>query len=162
MLILKQKFIILVLLFGFIILFVNEAFVFAAANVEITGGNVGLTISTASAGEEPDPSTDDITGLLYYATAAVSYKITVKTDLVSPQFTLKVLAKNIQTGGSGSGGSAQTQVTINTTDQELIRDILKGKLSAPHSCDLEYNASASVSQGTGSDVHTITYTIIEQ
>ena len=157
---LKRKLIIIILLFSFVAMFVNKAH---SQGVGITGGDVTLIISTATAGQEPDPVTDEVTGLRYYATAP-RHKITVKTSLSSQKFTLTVEARNIVTGGDGgaSGGTAQGVVTLNTTPQDFIRDIKKGTLAEPHTCTLKYTASATVSQGTGSDVHTITYTIVKQ
>jgi len=159
---LKRKFIILILLFSFVAIFANKAH---SQSVEITGVDVSLTISTATAGQDPDPVTDVATGLRYYA-AAGPHKITVKTSLSSQNFTLTVKAINIVTGGDGgaSGGNDQGVVTLSTTprDFDFIRDIKKGTSGVPHTCTLKYTASATVSQGTGSDVHTITYTIVKQ
>lgn len=161
----KRKLIILILLFSFIAIFANKVY---CQGVEITGGDVTLTISTATAGQEPDPVTDEVTGLRYYAIAPTQkHKITVKTSLSSQNFTLTVEAINIVTGGGGgasgaSGGTAQGVVTLSTTPQDFIRDIEKGTLGVSHTCTLKYTASATVSQGTGSDVHTITYTIVRQ
>ncbi|MCK4533132.1 hypothetical protein KAU39_05045, partial [bacterium] len=76
--------------------------------------------------------------------------------------TLMVLVKNIQTGGSGSGGIAQSQITLSTTDQDVIMGVTGGTLANPHTCTLEYTASATAAQGTGNDVNTITYTIVKQ
>jgi len=157
---LKRKFIILILLFSFVVVFANKAH---SQSVKITGGDVTLTISTATAGQEPDPVTDVATGLRYYA-AAPKHTITVKTSLSSQNFTLTVEAINIVTGGDGgaSGGTAQGVVTLSTTPQVFIIDIKKGTSEVPHTCTLKYTASVTVSQGTGSDVHTITYTIVKQ
>ena len=156
----KRKILILILLFSFIAIFANKVY---CQGVEITGGDVTLTISTATAGQEPDSVTDEATGLRYYATAP-KHKITVKTSLSSQNFTLTVEAINIVTGGDGgaSGGTAQGVVTLSTTPRVFIIDIKKGTSEVPHTCTLKYTASATVSQGTGSDVHTITYTIVKQ
>ncbi|MCK5534198.1 hypothetical protein KAI68_03705 [bacterium] len=155
----KKVFIISILLCWFFI-FPRGIFVFAAS-LSVTGGDIVLTISTAVAGGNPDPVTSEVNGLSYWANPQ-TYKITAKTSLVAPLFTLRVLAKNVQTGGSGSGGTAQAQITLSTTDQDIILGTTRGVLANPHTCILEYTASATAVQGTGSDVHIITYTIIRQ
>lgn len=155
----KRKFIILILLFSLVAISADKVY---CQDVEITGGNVLLNISTCTTGGQPDPVVDESTGLRYFATL-INHKITVKTSLSSQNFTLTVEAINIGTSGDGgSGGSAQGVVTLSTTFQDLIRGIEEGTLLLPHECTLRYTASATVSQGTGSDVHTITYTIVAQ
>jgi len=158
----KKKIIVLILLFGLIALFANKVY---CQDVEITGGDVLLNISACTAGGQPEPVTNEITGLTYqYVTLLLPllYTITVETNLPATQFTLKVEAVSLS---SASAGSAQGEVTLlnNTVSYDLITDIEGGTLVAPqHTCTLKYTASATVSQGTGSDVHTITYTIVKQ
>jgi len=164
----KKKIIVLILLFGLITLFENKVY---CQSIEITGMEpITLTISTATAGGQPDdPDPDESTGLTYNGnplSPLTNYKITVKTNLSPPKFTLKVEAVSLISGLLGSAGNAQPEVTLSTTDptdptgQVLITGIQYGL--TPHTCTLKYTASATVAKGTGTDFHTITYTITQQ
>jgi len=121
----------------------------AINEVAISGGNLTLTINSSSAGADPDDASDSTTTDLSWTTNEASKKITVETDLVSPTYTLEVTASSV-TGGTSAG-----QVTPTTTAQDFVTGIS----TTTGSCDLSYNASATASDGTGSDAHTITYTI---
>jgi hypothetical protein len=114
----------------------------------IAGGNITLTISTATAGSDPDNATNT-TCTLAWTTNEASKKITVATSEAAPTFTLRVLATGV------SGGTAAAQVTLSTT----ATDFVTGVATTTGGCTLSYTASATAAQGTGSDVHTITYTI---
>lgn len=117
----------------------------------ITGGNLTLTINTATAGQEPDDAVDNTTCDLDWTTNQASKKITVETNLAAPTFTLKALAQNV------NGGTAATEVTLSTTPTNFVTDVA----TTTGGCDLQYTASATAAQGTGSDVHTVTYTLTD-
>lgn len=158
----KRNILFLILLIGIVVMFANKIY---CQGISITGGNVSLTISTATAGEEPDSVYNTDTGLNYWGIYwnPARYKITAKTNLSSPKFTLTVEAIQIVTSTSGYipvGGTAQGEVTLSTTAQSIITDLKEGRSWNPHSCTLRYTTSATLSQGTGTDFHTITYTII--
>ena len=121
----------------------------AINELAITGANLTLTINNATAGSEPDDATDSTTCDLLWTTNQASKKITVATSLASPNFTLKVVAQNV------SGGSAASEVTLSTTAQDLVTAIA----TTIGDCDLAYTVSATAADGTGSDIHTVTYTI---
>ena len=125
------------------------ATVSAINEVAIVGGNLTLTINTATAGSNPDDATDNTTCDLNWTTNEVGKKITVATNLVSPTFTLAVVAQNV------TGGTAAPSVTLSTT----ATDFVTGIATTTGTSDLSYTASATAAQGTGSDVHTVTYTI---
>ncbi len=114
----------------------------------LTGGDITLTISTATAGQEPDPATNTACTLAW-TTNQADRKITVATNLASPTFTLKVLAQSV------SGGSAAPEVTLTNTATDFVTGVAK----TIGGCTLGYTASATAAQGTGSDVHTVTYTL---
>jgi hypothetical protein len=114
----------------------------------LTGGNITLTISTATAGQEPDPATNTACTLAW-TTNQANRKITVATNLASPTFTLKVLAQSV------TGGSAAPEVTLTNTATDFVTGVAK----TIGGCTLGYTASATAAQGTGSDVHTVTYTL---
>jgi hypothetical protein len=117
----------------------------------ISGGNITLTINTASAGSEPDDAVDNTTCDLAWTTNQATKKITAETDLAAPTFALKVLAQNV------TGGTAAAEVTLSTT----ATDFVTGVATTTGGCDLQYTASATAAQGTGSDVHTVTYTLTD-
>jgi hypothetical protein len=72
----------------------------------ITGGDLILTINTATAGQEPDDAVDNTTCDLDWTTNEATKKITVETDLLAPAFALKVVAQNV------TGGTAAAEVTL--------------------------------------------------
>jgi hypothetical protein len=109
---------------------------------------ITLKISTATAGQEPDAVYDE-TCTLEWTTNEASKKITAETDLAEQKFTLKVLATNV------TGGAAAPEVTLSTT----ATDFVTGVAETTGGCTLKYTASATAAQGTGSDAHTVTYTI---
>jgi hypothetical protein len=118
--------------------------------------NVTLTVTTATAGSDPNQVSDNTTSNLSWTTNAKANtkKITVKTSLAAPAHTLKLLAQNIAGTGS-SPGTAAAEVTLSTIDRDLITGILK---TAAH-CDLRYTAIALAAEGDDDDLHTITFTI---
>ncbi len=117
----------------------------------ITGGALILTINTATAGSDPDDATDATTCDLNWTTNDVGKKITVATNIAAPAFALKVLAQNV------SGGTAAAEVTLSTT----ATDFVTGIATTIGTCDLGYTASATAADGSGSDVHTVTYTLTD-
>lgn len=123
----------------------------AINEVALSGGNITLTVNTATAGSEPDAATDNTSCDLLWTTNETSKKITVATDQGSPTFTLKVVAQNV------SGGTAASEVTLSTSAQDFVT----GVGTTTGSCDLSYTVSATASDGTGSDVHTVTYTLTD-
>lgn len=122
----------------------------AINELAITGGDLTLIINTATAGQEPDDAVDNTTCDLDWTTNEATKKITVQTNLAAPTFTLKVLAQNV------TGGTAASEVTLSTTG---ANDFVTAIGTTIGGCDLQYTASATAAQGTGSDVHTVTYTL---
>jgi predicted secreted Zn-dependent protease len=117
----------------------------------ITGGNLTLTINSATPGSGLDDAEDSTTCDLGWTTNSGTKKITVATDLAEPSFTLKVTAANV------SGGTSAGQVTLSTTAQNFVT----GVSQVAGTCDLDYVASAEVTDGTGTDTHTVTYTLTD-
>lgn len=123
----------------------------AVNELAITGGNITLTINSATAGSELDDATDSTTCDLLWTTNEAAKKITAETNLAAPSFVLKVTATNV------SGGVAAPEVTLSTTATNLVNAVV----TTTGSCDLSYVASATAAQGTGSDVHTVLYTLTD-
>ena len=120
----------------------------AINELALTGGNITLTISTATAGQQPDAATNSTCTLAWTANQA-NRKITVATNLASPLFTLKVLAQSV------TGGSAAPEVTLSNTAADFVTGVSK----TTGGCTLRYATAATAAQGTGTDVHTVTYTL---
>ena len=130
------------------------------ADISVLNGDASLTISTATAGMEPDADTDESCQLQWSTLLTdPTQKITAQTNIASPNFTLKVQAVSVSAGDGTSAG----QITLSTSAQDVVvsipADIAPGD---PGTCTLRYTASANASDGTGSDVHTVTYTILDQ
>ena len=120
----------------------------AINELALTGGNITLTVSTATAGQEPDSVTNNACSLAWTDNQA-NRKITVATNLASPLFTLKVLAQSV------TGGSAAPEVTLSNTAADFVTGVSK----TTGGCTLRYATAVTAAQGTGTDVHTVTYTL---
>lgn len=121
--------------------------------LQVSSGVVNLTVSGANAvaGQDLMSVADQGTSLLWGINSSLK-KVTVNTSLAAPLFTLKLAAVN------PTQGIAAPQVTLSTTAADLLLNI--GRSSG--SCALQYTAEALASQGTGSDLHTITLTVQNQ
>ena len=128
----------------------------SAINEIDASGTLELTINSATAGSDPDPVTDDTTCDLTWPTNEASKKITVETDQANPTFTLEVYGKNNSGGGTAQGSEADPVDVTNAG-----ADFITGISTEYGTCDLFYKASATAGQGTGSDAHTVTYTITD-
>ncbi len=124
----------------------------AINELAISGGNITLTINSANAGSQPIDATDNTMCDLKWTTNQTSKKITVATDNDSQNFTLKVAAQGV------NGGTAASEVILDTSAQNFVTGISE----TLGICDLSYTASATASQGTGSDEHEVTYTLTDQ
>jgi len=120
--------------------------------LRVNGGAVNLSISGGGvvAGQDQMTVVDQLTGLSW-ALNSSNKKITVATNLGAPTYSLKLLAL------SPSQGTAASEVTLSTTAMDLVNGIGR---TANGSCTLRYTGVALASQGTGSDNHTITFTLV--
>ena len=121
--------------------------------VRVTGGSVNLNISSANvvAGQDQMSVTDQSTSLLWGTNSSLR-KVSVNTSLAAPKYTLRLQVQN------PTQGTAAPQVTLGTTGQDLLLNI--GRSTG--SCTLQYTGTALASQGTGNDVHVITFTVSSQ
>jgi hypothetical protein len=121
--------------------------------LQISSGIINLSIagSNAVAGQDQMMTTDQTSTLLWGTNSSLK-KITASTSLAAPLFTLKLVAL------SPTVGTSAPQVTLSTTANDLLLNI--GRSSG--SCGLQYTAVALASQGTGTDSHTITFTVQTQ
>ncbi|MBI5058800.1 hypothetical protein HZB60_03330 [candidate division KSB1 bacterium] len=126
----------------------------AAADLSLTGGGITLVVASATAGSHPDPASDNTCGLVWTkGVADPTQKITARTSLGGPAFVLTVEAQSV-VQGTGTG-----LVTLTTTDADLVTDITS---TLSGSALLYYEVSATAPQGSGTEEHTITYTITAQ
>lgn len=123
-------------------------------NVAVSSGSVSLTIALANVTAGVDlmgPVTNTATSLLWGINSSLK-RITVRTNLPAPKYILQLLAVSPTTG------TAAPEVTLSTTDKDFMTNV--GRSSG--TCTLQYSGYALASAGTGSDSHTITFTIIAQ
>ena len=97
------------------------------------------------------PASDASTRLLW-STNGRGRKITVESDLASPRFALSVEARNLS-GGGAAGPAVILDAGLGA--QDLVSDISTESAG----CDLQYVASADVTDGIGAETHTVTYTL---
>lgn len=114
----------------------------------VSGGDITLTISAATAGQNPNQATNNTTGL-DWTVNTTNKKITVATNQATFAHTLFVQAASV------SGGTSAGEVTVSDTAQDLVTGIA----TTLGSCTLNYRATVTAAQGTQSVAHTITYTI---
>jgi hypothetical protein len=113
--------------------------------------NLSITGAAAVAGQNQMSVVDQST-TLYWGVNTTPKKITAVSNLASPKYTLQLVALN------PTQGTAAAQSTVDNTAADLVLNIglTKG------SCTLQYTGIALASQGTGSDSHTVTFTITTQ
>ena len=88
----------------------------------------------------------------FWGTNVSTMKATVRTNLLVQVYTLKVKATN------ATVGTPSPEVTLTTTSTDFLRDI--GRTSG--TCTIFYTGVASAQNPSGSDAHTITFTITAQ
>ncbi len=130
------------------------------AQVTIQGGNPLLMITTGTPGLEPAPAVSSTTSLRYRRQPVLT-KITVSTSCPGQRFSLSVLALAPTSGNPAPG--------VPLADGMLPTDFLvniPGGGGGNQRCTLQYTASSTFAQGNstelGSDVHTVTYTLVAQ
>lgn len=128
------------------------------SSLSLSSGSVSLVINSTVAGSEPDPDEDPSTSL-DWSVQSGSNKVTVSTSSVGQQFSPTVEAINVVAGTSTgtvtlTDGMAETDFVVN------IDGSSPGKVEG--SCDLRYRGTATASQGTGTDSHTVTFTLTSQ
>lgn len=121
--------------------------------VSVSSGTVSMTITGTGvlAGQDQMTATNSATSLLWGVNSSLK-KITAQTNLAAPLFAMKLLAV------SPTAGTAAPEITLSTIAADLLTDIGRSK----GSCTLQYTGVALASQGTGTDSHTITFTVAAQ
>jgi hypothetical protein len=121
--------------------------------MQVSGGGVAFSIGEAQAvaGQDQILMTNTSTQLLW-GTNVSARKITVQSSLGTPRFTLRIFASG------PTVGTASPEVTLGTLAADFLRNI--GRSSG--TCTLRYTAVVLASLGTGTDNHTITFTMVAQ
>jgi hypothetical protein len=114
--------------------------------------NINITGANAVAGQD-QMSVIDESNTIYWGTNNNLQKISIKTNL-TPLFTVKALATTI-TLFSGAGVIPAAEATLSTIDKDFLLHVGRSSGSAK----VRYTCIALASQGTGAEMHTITFTI---
>jgi hypothetical protein len=124
------------------------------AQFSVRGGNQTISVTTAVAGSEPTPVVNTSSSLRYSAQANIT-RITVQTTCPNQNYTLTVVATGV------TRGVAAPAVTLidGAPASNLITNIPKA-WGGNATVTLQYTCTALFSQGSGSDVHTVKYTLI--
>lgn len=130
------------------------------------GGVVSLVVDAAEAGSELAEASDTGTELHWINGIGQTAKLTVSTACPGQRFSLSV---GLQVTSWASGTLATVAPPVDLTDGMLATDLLRdvpAAASGEGTAVLTYRASATVADGTsadhGDDVHTVTYTFLEQ
>lgn len=118
----------------------------SVSTVQLPLNGAGLT-----AGQDA-MSVSDQTTVLLWGTNSSLQKISVRTNLTAQKFVTKALAV------APTAGTAASEVTLSAVDKDLVLAVGRSAGSAT----IRYTGIALASQGTGSDIHTITFTIVAQ
>lgn len=122
-----------------------------ASELTINGARLSLLADEVSWRSAPERATNEKTCDLVWMTSEAATKITAETGVAAPISPLVIEAVNL-TGGT----TASAHLPLSTTP----RDLVIGDSAWTGSCDLRY--AATITPGTGSDVHTVLYTITAQ
>ncbi len=120
-------------------------------DVTVSSLNLDVLAGDILVGRDLMTITDQSSSLLW-GTNGGSRKITAGTSLASPKFELRLFASN------SSRGTPSPEFALSTIPQDLLLDIGRSL----GSCVLRYTGIAYASQGTGTDIHTISFTIVAQ
>ena len=119
--------------------------------VNVVSISLAITGANAVAGQDMMTTSDQSSTLLWGINGGTK-KITVNTNVAAPLFALKIEAL------SPTQGTAAPEVTLSTAPSDFLLNV--GRSSG--SCTLRYTGVALASQGTGTDAHTVTFTVQTQ
>ncbi len=125
--------------------------------ITVTGGDITLTIIPKLDGSDPDPVIDNGCDLVWFSNRNNRKRITVQSDIVAPVYTLTVEASNVR--GTGTPGTAEPVVTL---VGGTAWDLITGVRRCLGQCDLIYTASATAADAPGTEIHTVTYTLMNR
>ena len=127
--------------------------------INVSDAAVSLTITTATPGSQPDPVTDN-TSDLWWTTNNNSKRITAQLSVDYPSgITLEVQASNVSGFGATPGTPTGSYVTL---EQASAKDVLTSISKTFATCDLTYQASATVvADEVTNSTSTVTYTMTD-
>jgi hypothetical protein len=119
----------------------------------VQGGAVAMSITDAqvTAGIDAMTVENQATRLLW-GTNSSARKITAHSSLASPRFELRLAAV------APTRGTAAPEMILGPSPHDLLRDVGRSL----GSCTLRYTGNALASQGPGTDIHTVTFTVTTQ
>jgi hypothetical protein len=123
-------------------------------SIVVVGGDITMLVSPLN----PSPTVDQTCDLLWFANGQGHKRITVHSSLVNPRYELTVEAVNI----TGSGAQPGTPAGAVPLRGGVTVDFITRIRSSLGACDLRYAATATWAAGTGTDVHTVTYTLADR
>ena len=126
--------------------------VFETNLIDITQRAVTMVINQASLETGSPVEAVNEEGNLIWVTNGDNKKITVASNNASPRYLVKVHALDI----TGSTGVAAPEFTLN---DNTTRDLVMGITRSFGRCKIRYVASSKVTDGIGTEMHVITYTI---
>ena len=127
----------------------------SAINEIDVSGDLGVTIDTATPGQQPDSVQDSTSTLSYTTNSATNKKITAQYSVAGDDTGITIEA----TAASASGTSLGQQTVISAGAVDLINALTQ---CADANQQLTYDVTATVAAVVGSHVFTITYTLTDQ
>ena len=121
------------------------------AVISVQGGLVNLTIDTATAGDDPEPATADVT--YNVTTNGSDKKITAELDSDMPAGLTLTADMDAPAAASSAGA-----LSLSSTAVDLVTGISMLKANG---LDLTYEASATLDAAPASYSRTVTYTITD-
>ncbi|MBM3498782.1 MAG: hypothetical protein FJX74_08935 [Armatimonadetes bacterium] len=122
-------------------------------SIVVVGGDITLIVNPLS-----PPTVNQTCDVMWFCNGQGNRKITVRSSLVNPRYSLTVEARNITGNGQNPGIAAGVVPLRDGVDRDFITRI-RSSLGA---ADLRYSASATWAAGLGTDVHTVTYTLADR
>jgi hypothetical protein len=128
-------------------------------SITVTGGDIALNLSPPLDGS-PITATSDACDLVWRTNSGRPLNIYVQSDLVAPRYRLTVVGQNLveiasDRGNSWPGTLEPPALLAGGASTLFVRRIRR----VCAMCDLLYTATASLGDGFGTDVHTVTYTL---
>ncbi|HLF19874.1 MAG TPA: hypothetical protein VI704_03705 [Bacteroidota bacterium] len=120
--------------------------------IDLVGGSVMLVINNVDPKDLHTLPSANAKTTLVWTSNGESKKITVATNGTSPKYSLRVAAENI----TPRSEVAASEVTFSDYS---THDLIVGVSKSSGRCVIRFTTVTSVEQGTGLDMHVITFTI---
>ncbi|MGA1794772.1 MAG: hypothetical protein ACMUIL_02835 [bacterium] len=117
--------------------------------IGLTGDDVTLLVRPDASDPDSLRAKDETSCDLVWTSNQADQKITVASDLHSPQFPLKAAARNV------TGGASAPETTLSTASNDFVTGISR----TTGRCDVSYTVDVPEADEQGCDTHTVTYTL---